>query len=175
MSRELFEALDGVRFYRKSDDTTVDILFGTALPGGDSGDQDEAEVGSLYMRAGGQLYQKVADLHATTDWRPIISMNERLRFHLASLSAFDKLVSVTHADQGLRTERITSVSYASTDYPDAALTKSVYWLDAGLMNQRIEKVEYLGGVFAPSNLRKNYVYQTSGIHFRRTGINYEIF
>lgn len=175
MARELFEAQDGIRLYRKTDGTIVDILFGSALPGGDSGDQDEAEIGSIYLRSGGLLYQKVADDGQASDWRPIISANERLRFHLASLSAFDKTITITHADQGLRTERISSVSYASSLYPDCSLTKSIYWLDVGLMNQRIDKVEYLGGVFAPDNLRQNYIYQASGIHFRRTGITYEIF
>ncbi len=47
----------------------VQILFGSAAPGGDTGEQDDAPIGSLYMRTNGQLYTKIADTDATSDWQ----------------------------------------------------------------------------------------------------------
>lgn len=102
------------------------------------------------------------------------SASKKLKFHIASLSAFDKVIEVSYADKGLKTERISSVSYASTLYPDYTLTKNIYWLDPGSMNQRIGRIEYIGNVFSPDVLIKNYVYEHSGSRYLRTEINYEM-
>lgn len=93
----------------------------------------------------------------------------------ASLSAFDKVQAVTYTDLGLAYERITTVVYTSTDYPDANMTKTVTWLDAGTMNQRIEKEEIVASVFAPDSLKKTYAYTLVGIRYRKTGFTYETF
>ena len=47
---------------------SVDILFGTALPGGDSGEQDASPIGSIYMRTAGSIYKKITDTNALADW-----------------------------------------------------------------------------------------------------------
>ena len=93
----------------------------------------------------------------------------------ASLSAFDKIQAITYDDAGQAYERIASVTYTSTSYPDANMTKVVTWLDAGTMNQRIQKEEFTASVISPDSLRKNYSYTAVGIRYRRTGYTYETF
>jgi hypothetical protein len=48
---------------------STQVLFGTAVPGGDTGEQDDAPIGSLYIKTGTfDLYQKLADANAAADW-----------------------------------------------------------------------------------------------------------
>lgn len=52
----------------------IQVLFGAAAPGGDTGEQDDAPIGSLYLLKDGAdsvVYQKIADTNATSDWRII--------------------------------------------------------------------------------------------------------
>jgi len=106
---------------------------------------------------------------------PSSEYDSKFKFHYASLSAFDKVVSVSYADQGTKDERIISVTYQSDAYPDADLVKNVFWLDVGTMNQRIEKEEYIGLILEPDSLRKTHVYEPDDIRFRRLGYDFEIF
>lgn len=60
----------GIRLAKENSDTDiVDILFGSAAPGGDTGEQDNAPIGSVYFRTNGTMYLKVADTNATSDWQ----------------------------------------------------------------------------------------------------------
>ena len=101
--------------------------------------------------------------------------NDKFSFIFASLSAYDKVVSIQYADSGLLTQRISSVTYSSDDFPDADLVKTVYWLDVGTMNQRVDREEYVGAIFSPDNLRKVYNYSLIGIRYNIVGFYYEIF
>lgn len=101
--------------------------------------------------------------------------NDKFSFIFASLSAYDKVVSIQYADSGLLTQRISSVTYSSDDFPDADLVKTVYWLDVGTMNQRVDREEYVGAIFSPDNLRKVYNYSLIGIRYNIDGFYYEIF
>lgn len=68
MSRELHGLEKGIRIYLEDTDTYVDWLIGTAVPDG-LGDLADAPVGSMYQRIGeGEIYQKVANVGAPTDW-----------------------------------------------------------------------------------------------------------
>ena len=63
-----------IRLYAENSDSNyIDMLFGATAPGGDSGEQDAASVGSIYMRtgAGGGLYKKVVDNNALADWEEV--------------------------------------------------------------------------------------------------------
>lgn len=101
--------------------------------------------------------------------------NDKFKQFYASVSAFDKIVSVTYADQGTRSERIESATYSSATFPDADLVKTVYWLDVGTANQRIERIEYVAPILSPINLRKVYTYALSGVRFRNEGYLFEVF
>lgn len=72
MARVLHGIEKGIRIYGENSDTLlIDILFGTAAPGGDTGDQDAAPLGSLYLRQNGassSLYQKIGTANTTADW-----------------------------------------------------------------------------------------------------------
>jgi hypothetical protein len=73
MAREAFEIEKLLRISKENSNTdTIDILFGSGAPGGDAGEQDEAAIGSLYLRKNGSsstIYQKVAGGNATSDWQ----------------------------------------------------------------------------------------------------------
>jgi hypothetical protein len=99
----------------------------------------------------------------------------KFKFHVNSLSAYDKVVSVTYHDEGLRTQRVDEVTMSSTLYPDTDVVKKVYWLGVGTLSQRIEKIEYVGGVFTPDSIRKVFQYALSGTRYRVSGFNYELF
>lgn len=72
MARQLFGIEKGIRLHGENSDTlNVDILFGTAAPGGDAGEQDAAALGSIYLRQNGgssSLYQKIDTTNTTSDW-----------------------------------------------------------------------------------------------------------
>lgn len=101
--------------------------------------------------------------------------NNKFKQHYASMSAFDKVVGVTYDDEGTKNERIASVDYASASFPDAEMTKNVFWLDVGTMNQRIEKEEFEATVFGTDKIRKTFLYVAEGIRFRFVGYELELF
>jgi hypothetical protein len=100
---------------------------------------------------------------------------DKFAYHVAALAAYDRIVSIAHADAGLRTQRITSMTMSSTLFPDADLVKTIFYLDVGTMNQRIDKIEYVGSVFDPDSLRKVFTYSLSGIKQICSGFYYELF
>ena len=99
----------------------------------------------------------------------------KFNFHVASLAAYDKIVEIEYLDSGLRTQRIDTVTYSSTLYPDTDLVKTISWLDVGSINQRIDKEEYVGAIFSPDNLRKVYEYSVVGIRYKLDGYHFEIY
>jgi len=72
MARVLHGISKGIRLYRgNSDSEFVDQIFGSAAPGGDTGEQDDAPIGSIYIRQNGAsstLYQKQTDTDSASDW-----------------------------------------------------------------------------------------------------------
>lgn len=68
MARENFSIEKGLQIYQVNSDLSISILTGDTAPAG-TGDQANAEIGSLYIRRGtGELYQKTADAGAPADW-----------------------------------------------------------------------------------------------------------
>ena len=98
-----------------------------------------------------------------------------LQFRIASLAAYDKIVQVNYADLGLKTQRVSSLVLSSSVFPQADVTKTVFWLDVGTMNQRVQKVEYAGGALAPQQVRKTYQYSAVGIKYKLDGFFFELF
>jgi len=72
MARSFFGIEKLLRIFSTNTDTSVDILFGAAAPGGDTGEQDAASVGSLYLRQNGAsstMYQKIGSANNASDWQ----------------------------------------------------------------------------------------------------------
>jgi len=126
--------------------------------------------GEVYIVGGGSL-KSSGDSGGGT----ITSNSVKLDYHLATLSAFDRVAEITHHDEGLRTQRIDTITYESAQFPDANIVSTVFYLDVGRQTQRIEKIEWVGSVFDGQSLRKNFDYTASGIKFIKTGFNYELF
>lgn len=68
MSRDIFKAELGFGINALDGDELVRMLSGAAVPGGDTGIQDDAPIGSIYLRTNGLLYRKIANAGATADW-----------------------------------------------------------------------------------------------------------
>lgn len=73
MALDLYRIALGIAI--EDDDGTVrgHILSGTGAPGGDTGAEDDAPVGSIYLRTDASasisvVYQKITDTNATADW-----------------------------------------------------------------------------------------------------------
>lgn len=98
----------------------------------------------------------------------------KLEYFQKAMAAYDRIASVTYLDSGLRTVRISTISYSSTLYPGADVTASVSYLDVGEMNQRIDKIEWTGGIFGASILRKSYQYSLSGLSQSESGFTFEL-
>jgi len=94
---------------------------------------------------------------------------------LAALASFERVVSITYHDFGLRTQRIDQVTLASVAYPDSDILKTVFYLGVGTMNQRIDKIEFSGDIFGAQSLRKTFSYTLSGHRYVRSGFTYELF
>lgn len=99
----------------------------------------------------------------------------KLKHYLSLLASYDQVVSIAYLDAGLRTERVDTITYTSTLFPDSDIVKTIFYLDVGKLNQRIEKIEYVGAVFSPDSLRKNFTYSLSGIRQIQSGFDYELF
>lgn len=115
------------------------------------------------------------NLDLVTKATAIPTYGKKFDFHQASLAAYDKVVSISYLDSGLRTQRIATVNYSSVLFPNTTLVKTIFWLDVGLINQRIDKIEYSGAVFSPDSLRKVFSYTLVGTKYSLTGFNYELF
>jgi hypothetical protein len=66
--RELFTVEKGLQIVPANSDVGVSIISGAGVPGGDAGEQDAAEVGSLYLRTTGQIYKKIGSANLAADW-----------------------------------------------------------------------------------------------------------
>lgn len=104
-----------------------------------------------------------------------IGYGKKLSFHLASLASFDKAVSITYHDAGLRTERINQITLSSVLFPNTNIVKTVFYLNVGSIHQRIDKIEYVGSILLPDSLRKVFNYSVSGIGYKLDGFDYELF
>lgn len=69
MARVNFGAEQGFDIYALNGDILVAQLSGTVVPGGDTGPQDDAPIGSIYQRTTGDFYVKTANVGATSDWK----------------------------------------------------------------------------------------------------------
>lgn len=70
MARDVFDVELGYAISAENGDRQVYIISGTAVPDGTSGKQQEAPIGSLYLRSGtGELYQKIANAGAPADYQ----------------------------------------------------------------------------------------------------------
>lgn len=88
----------GLSIFTADIDDRVDIIKGTGVPGGDSGGtgiQDDAPVGSLFLRDNGELYKKVSSTNAPVDWKRI-SSDEALDVFLGA--AYDNTTNGSPAD-----------------------------------------------------------------------------
>lgn len=72
MARVLHGIEKGIRLHGENSDTSnVDILLGSAAPGGDTGEQDNAALGSIYLRTSGGLYKKTGTANSAADWEEV--------------------------------------------------------------------------------------------------------
>jgi hypothetical protein len=68
MSRDTYNVELGFGIDAENGDLLVQQLAGAAIPGGDTGPQDDSPIGSTYQRTNGEFYTKIADANATADW-----------------------------------------------------------------------------------------------------------
>jgi hypothetical protein len=104
----------------------------------------------------------------------ILPDSVKLDYYLEALAAYDRVLDVTYADSGLRTQRISSAVYGSALFPDSDVVKTISYLDVGTLNQRIDKIEFSGSIFGTNDLRKTFVYTPVGIKQVMTGTVYEL-
>lgn len=114
MSRILHGIEKGLRIYAENSQTVfVDYLFGSAAPGGDSGEQDAASIGSIYLRQNGassEIYQKKFATNATSDW----VLNGSASAVVGKWRP-EKVVAVTNDTQGAGTRDLTASPFADDD------------------------------------------------------------
>ena len=101
--------------------------------------------------------------------------SDKYYYHIAVLSAYDRIAAITYHDIGQATERINTITCTSSAFPDSDIVKTIFYTDVGTLNQRITKIEYVGSVFSPQSLRKVFSYTASGIHYSLSGYDYELF
>lgn len=73
MARSYFAIEKGLRVSAENSADGFNIIFGDSWPGGDAGDQDGSEIGTLYIQQGSspQLLQKLTNNGNTYDWVPM--------------------------------------------------------------------------------------------------------
>jgi hypothetical protein len=89
MARDFFITEHGVRIVGDNSNAGISILMGSGAPPGTSGDTDDAEIGSIWLRtdAKGELYGKETDTSSASDW--VRKVNESI--YTAMGIAFDAL------------------------------------------------------------------------------------
>lgn len=90
MSRVIHKVELGLAITDLNSDTDSHILRGTAAPGGDTGLQDAAPIGSMYLRSNGELYMKDANAGAAADWVRVATLDD-----VQGLQWRDKVKAVT--------------------------------------------------------------------------------
>lgn len=112
MARVPFGIEKAIRIFQENSDTVfVDFLFGAGSPGGDSGEQDAAPIGSLYVRTNGQLWQKTTDgNNSNADWQLNGSGD-------ATIGTWrpESVVAVTNAVQGAGTRDMVANPFSDDD------------------------------------------------------------
>mgnify|MGYP001178203375 CR=1 FL=1 len=101
--------------------------------------------------------------------------SDKYYYHLAVLSAYDRIAAITYHDAGQATERVNTITCTSAAFPDSDIVKTISYADVGTLNQRITQIDYVGSVFTPQSLRKVFSYTASGIHYSLSGYEYELF
>jgi hypothetical protein len=91
MSRELFGVELGLRILSQNSMTGVCVLQGSAAPGGSGGFDDTAEVGSIYLRTNGTIYQKITSGTGADKWIRLANANDLLNLHWRG----DKVTALT--------------------------------------------------------------------------------
>lgn len=78
MSRELFEVeLGFAATDENSNITRYQLIHGSGAPGGDTGPQDDAPIGSIYIDyTNGYLYQKRTDTNTVADWKRAATLDD---------------------------------------------------------------------------------------------------
>lgn len=71
MSRVNFGVEQGYEIYDVNGNLLTAQLSGSAAPGGDTGPQDDAPIGSIYQRSNGAVYAKTANAGSAADWKEI--------------------------------------------------------------------------------------------------------
>ena len=71
MARDLHRIELGVQLTGENNQTGPSLLHGSAAPGGDTGPQDAAALGSVFMRSNGSVYKKAGSANSTADWTPL--------------------------------------------------------------------------------------------------------
>ena len=72
MAQDLFRAELGYAIEAANGDELARVLSGSGAPGADGGVQDDAPIGSLYLRtSNGALYKKTVDNNLATDWKEL--------------------------------------------------------------------------------------------------------
>jgi hypothetical protein len=69
--RNLFEIEKGLSITGVNVPSGVKVLFGAAVPGGDTADQDAAEVGSIYLQTTGVVWVKKTNSSSPADWKQL--------------------------------------------------------------------------------------------------------
>lgn len=113
MARRIYAIEFGLRIYKENSDTEfIDFLFGSAAPGGDTGEQDAAPIGSLYLRQNGAsstIYQKIANAGNTSDWQENGSGSLQLGFRSEKVRA----VTSENVSPGVR--NLTTTPFTDDD------------------------------------------------------------
>lgn len=68
MARQGFEIEKLLSIVAANSDTGAQILVGAGAPGGDTGEQDDSPIGSMFLRDSGIPYFKITDTNAAADW-----------------------------------------------------------------------------------------------------------
>ena len=73
MARKTFNVERGYAISAENGDVLVEILSGSGAPGNDSGPQDAAPIGSLWLRTDGTggTYKKIGNANTTADWNEV--------------------------------------------------------------------------------------------------------
>ncbi len=81
--------------------------------------------------------------------------------------------AVTYLDEGLRTQRISSIEFELFDDSSKKITSTISWLDVGTMNQRIQKETLAGSLLGGQTFEKTYLWRLVGIRYVLDGYDYQ--
>ena len=103
----------GIKLYKTNSNENVSIIFGSAAPGGDAGEQDAASIGSLYIREDGKIYSKNVAGTGADKWLQLPTFGD-----LNSIAFRSKLLFVTADNITTAVSRdFTAVPLSDDDSP----------------------------------------------------------